>query len=117
MSWNNAHRASLALSAMTPPQLYGFTVPHRRPVYAGHMLALNHSFADALPTMAVEALGADFPDPQIVVLNEPLARDLGLDPTWLRSDDGLRWLTGANGGHATAYACLLYTSPSPRDRG
>lgn len=68
------------------------------------MLALNHSFADALPTMAVEALGADFPAPQIVVLNEPLARDLGLDPTWLRSDDGLRWLTGANGGHATAYA-------------
>ncbi|MDK8794442.1 protein adenylyltransferase SelO family protein [Corynebacterium sp. MSK044] len=68
------------------------------------MLALKHSFADALPSMAVEARGADFPAPQIVVLNEALARDLGLDPTWLHSDDGLRWISGADGGHATAYA-------------
>lgn len=68
------------------------------------MLALNHSFADALPSMAAESRGADFPAPQLVVLNEALARTLGLDCEWLRSDDGLRWLTGANGGHATAYA-------------
>lgn len=54
--------------------------------------------------MAVEARGADFPDPQLVVLNEPLAESLGLDCGWLRSGDGLRWLTGAHGGHATAYA-------------
>ena len=65
---------------------------------------LAHSFADALPSMALEARGADFPDPQLVVLNEPLATSLGLDIEWLRSDDGLRWLTGAHGGHATAYA-------------
>lgn len=65
---------------------------------------LAHTFADALPSMAVEARGADFPDPQLVVLNEPLAESLGLDCGWLRSDDGLRWLTGAYGGHATAYA-------------
>lgn len=65
---------------------------------------LAHSFADALPSMAVEARGADFPDPQIVVLNEELAAALDLDAEWLRSSDGLRWLTGAHGGHATAYA-------------
>ena len=65
---------------------------------------LAHTFADALPSMAVESRGADFPAPQLVVLNETLARTLGLDCEWLRSDDGLRWLTGANGGHATAYA-------------
>lgn len=65
---------------------------------------LAHSFADALPSMVAEARGADFPNPQIVVLNEPLARELGLDCEWLRSKDGLRWLSGANGGHATAYA-------------
>ena len=68
------------------------------------MPALNHSFADALPSMAVEARGADFPAPSLVVLNEPLASALGLDCEWLRSDNGLRWFTGANGGHATAYA-------------
>lgn len=65
---------------------------------------LAHSFADALPSMAFEARGADFPDPQLVVLNEDLAASLDLDIEWLRSDDGLRWLTGAHGGHATAYA-------------
>ncbi|WP_087118266.1 protein adenylyltransferase SelO family protein [Corynebacterium urinipleomorphum] len=65
---------------------------------------LAHTFADTLPSMAVEARGADFPDPQLVVLNEPLAESLGLDCGWLRSDDGLRWLTGTHGGHATAYA-------------
>lgn len=65
---------------------------------------LAHTFADTLPSMAVESRGADFPDPHLVALNEPLARVLGLDCAWLRSDDGLRWLTGAYGGHATAYA-------------
>lgn len=65
---------------------------------------LAHTFADTLPSMAVESRGADFPDPQLVALNEPLAESLGLDYGWLRSDDGLRWLTGAYGGHATAYA-------------
>ncbi|MCQ4617964.1 YdiU family protein [Corynebacterium sp. CCUG 59401] len=59
---------------------------------------------DALPDMAVPARGADFPDPQIVVLNEPLAAELGLDSAWLRSTDGIAWLTGASGGHAIAYA-------------
>ena len=68
------------------------------------MFALDHSFAEALPSMSVEASGADFPDPQLVVLNEELATSLGFDISWLRSDDGLRWLTGAHGGHATAYA-------------
>jgi len=65
---------------------------------------LAHTFADTLPSMAVDARGVDFPDPQLVVLNEPLAESLGLDCGWLRSGDGLRWLTGAYGGHATAYA-------------
>lgn len=68
------------------------------------MFALDQSFAEALPSMSVEASGADFPDPQLVVLNEELATSLGFDISWLRSDDGLRWLTGAHGGHATAYA-------------
>lgn len=65
---------------------------------------LAHTLADTLPSMAVESRGADFPDPQLLVLNEELAAALGLDCGWLRSDDGLRWLTGAYGGHATAYA-------------
>ncbi len=34
------------------------------------------------------------PDPRLLVLNEPLATQLGLDPQWLRSPDGLRFLLG-----------------------
>lgn len=34
------------------------------------------------------------PDPQLLVLNEPLAAELGLDQAWLRSPDGLRFLVG-----------------------
>src|SRR3712207_8594714 len=34
------------------------------------------------------------PDPRLLVLNEPLATDLGLDPAWLRSAEGVGLLTG-----------------------
>ncbi|MCU1607808.1 MAG: hypothetical protein JWP46_4273 [Modestobacter sp.] len=43
----------------------------------------------ALPWRAEEA-----PDPRLLVLNEPLATELGLDPARLRSSDGLRLLVG-----------------------
>ena len=42
-----------------------------------------------MPWQAEEA-----PDPRLLVLNEPLAAELGLDPAWLRSPDGLRLLVG-----------------------
>lgn len=66
--------------------------------------SLAHAFADALPEMAAEVPGTHFPDAELVVLNEPLAADLGLDVAWLRSPEGVQWLAGASGGHATAYA-------------
>lgn len=65
---------------------------------------LAHAFADALPEMAAKVPGTHFPDAELVVLNEPLAADLGLDAAWLRSPEGVQWLAGASGGHATAYA-------------
>ena len=43
----------------------------------------------AFPWQAVEA-----PDPRLLVLNEPLAGEFGLDPASLRSVDGLRLLVG-----------------------
>lgn len=59
---------------------------------------------DALPELAIPASGEDQPDLQLIVLNEPLAESLGLDPAWLRSPSGLRFLAGQDGGHALAYA-------------
>ncbi len=43
----------------------------------------------ALPWQAEEVL-----EPRLLVLNEPLATELGLDPAWLRGFDGLRLLVG-----------------------
>ena len=48
------------------------------------LAVLTHRFADELPELAVPVHAAAAPEPQLVVLNEPLARELGLDPERLR---------------------------------
>ncbi len=58
-------------------------------------LRLGTRFADELPELAVRWQAEEAPEPQLVVLNEPLAAELGLDPQWLRSDAGVRLLVGA----------------------
>lgn len=65
---------------------------------------LAHTLAEALPELAHAEPGTQFENPQLVALNEPLANELGLDVAWLKSDDGLKFLSGAHGGHAMAYA-------------
>ena len=44
--------------------------------------------------MAVPWEAAPAPEPRLLVLDEDLAAELGLDPEWLRSEDGLRFLAG-----------------------
>jgi uncharacterized protein YdiU (UPF0061 family) len=55
---------------------------------------LDDRFARELPEMAVAWQAEQAPDPRLLVLNEPLVGELGLDPAWLRSSDGLRLLVG-----------------------
>ena len=57
-------------------------------------MRLQDRFFRELPEMAVPWQAEPAPDPQLLVLNEPLAADLGLDASWLRSADGLRFLVG-----------------------
>ena len=57
-------------------------------------VALQDRFSRELPDMAVRWQAEAPPDPQLLVLNEPLATELGLDAAWLRSSDGLRFLVG-----------------------
>ncbi len=57
-------------------------------------VTLDSRFARELPEMAVPWQAVEAPDPRLLVLNEPLATALGLDPTWLRGADGLRLLVG-----------------------
>lgn len=69
--------------------------------------------AEALPELAYPARGEDTPSPELLILNEPLARDLGLDPSWLRSPSGIKFLLGQDGGFALAYAGHQFGQYSP----
>jgi uncharacterized protein YdiU (UPF0061 family) len=55
---------------------------------------LGTRFVDELPEMAVSWQAAPVAAPRLLVLNEPLAVELGLEPQWLRTEDGLAFLTG-----------------------
>lgn len=56
--------------------------------------ALQHRFASALPELAQPWQAAEVPGPTLVVLNAPLAHELGLDPERLRTPEGIGLLTG-----------------------
>lgn len=55
---------------------------------------LTSRFATELPELALPWQGEQTPDPQLLVLNDRLATELGIDPDVLRSPDGLALLTG-----------------------
>ncbi len=57
-------------------------------------VALSDSFAQELPEMAVRWQAEASPEPQLLVLNDALAGELGLDTKWLRSTAGIGLLTG-----------------------
>ena len=55
---------------------------------------LDDRFARELPELAVRWQAEAAPQPRLLVLNEPLATHLGIEPGWLRGPDGLRFLAG-----------------------
>ena len=57
-------------------------------------VVLGNRFASELPELAVRWQAESTPAPRLLVLNEPLAAELGLDPGWLRCPDGLGLLVG-----------------------
>lgn len=57
-------------------------------------VVLQDRFARELPELAVQWQAEATPDAELLVLNEPLAAELGLDADWLRSRDGVRFLVG-----------------------
>ncbi|MDO5032477.1 protein adenylyltransferase SelO family protein [Corynebacterium sp.] len=79
------------------------------------MTMIHHDFASALPRMAVAARGEEQPAPRLVQLNEELACQLGLDPQWLRSEEGLDFLLGRGSepAHALAYAGFQFGQFNP----
>ena len=59
-------------------------------------VALQDRFARDLPEMVVSWQAQTCPNPQLLAFNVPLAAELGLDPAWLQTHDGLRFLVGNN---------------------
>ncbi|MGY1761791.1 YdiU family protein [Geodermatophilus sp. SYSU D00779] len=56
--------------------------------------SFDDRFARELPELAVPWQADEVPAPQLLVLNEALATELGLDPDTLRSPEGVRLLVG-----------------------
>jgi serine/tyrosine/threonine adenylyltransferase len=72
-------------------------------------VTLDDRFARELPEMAVGWRAEEVADPRLLVLNEPLARELGLDSEWLRSPDGLGLLVGNTVPEAAAPVAQAYS--------
>ncbi len=58
------------------------------------IVVLDSCFARDLPELSVPWQAETPPDPKLLILNEPLAADLGLDADWLRGPAGIGLLTG-----------------------
>jgi uncharacterized protein YdiU (UPF0061 family) len=57
-------------------------------------VVLDDRFSRELPEMAVRWQAEAAPDPRLLVLNERLAADLGLDAAWLATPAGVQFLAG-----------------------
>jgi uncharacterized protein YdiU (UPF0061 family) len=82
-------------------------------------IVLDDRFFRDLPEMAVRWQAASAPEPRLLKLNVALARELGLDDDWLRSQEGVGFLVGAavpDGANpvAQAYSGHQFGNYSPR---
>lgn len=86
---------------------------------AARTLALGSRYATGFPELGVPWKAAEPADPRLLILNEPLPAELGLDPEFLRSEEGVRTLTGHTVPEgatpfAQAYAGHQFGGYSPR---
>ncbi len=82
-------------------------------------LPVDSRYARELPELALPWQAQEFPDAEVLLLNDDLAQELGLDPADLRSAAGARTLTGLSRPDeapsvAMAYAGHQFGMYSPR---
>jgi serine/tyrosine/threonine adenylyltransferase len=70
-------------------------------------LSLEHTLAEALPALAEPATPAAWPDPELALLNAPLAEELGLDVDALRAD-AAAWFGGGQLPEGVTPVALAY---------
>ncbi|WP_029458474.1 protein adenylyltransferase SelO [Dietzia alimentaria] len=88
-----------------------------RPGHQGPLLGTR--YATELPELVLSWKAAEVTEPRLLALNEDLAAELGLDPDYLRGEEGVRLLTGnhvPDGAEpvAQAYAGHQFGGYSPR---
>lgn len=88
-------------------------------VEAQAAVTFDGQFARELPELAIPWKAEQAPDPRLLVLNEPLAAQLGFDPASLRNAEGLGLLIGNALPHgatpvAQGYSGHQFGSYSPR---
>lgn len=75
---------------------------------------LEHTYACTFPTLATEQRPTIPAESRVTWVNEPLAQELGLDATWLATNNGLAWLTGGSAEtYALAYSGFQFGQLSP----
>ena len=89
--------------------------------YSPHPLPfqITNDLARHLPSLVSTGVGEEQPDPHLIILNEGLAQELGLDAEWLRSAEGLSFLLGRRNPpelppQALAYAGHQFGSFNPQ---
>jgi serine/tyrosine/threonine adenylyltransferase len=55
---------------------------------------LQADFASSLPELSIPWQAAEVAEPHLLLLNDQLAAELGLDSDWLREPEGVRFLVG-----------------------
>ncbi|WP_426321337.1 protein adenylyltransferase SelO [Microbacterium sp. E-13] len=69
---------------------------------------LEQTWAESFPELSQPVIPVRPPDPRLLALNEEVARDLDLDPAYLASADGIRFLTGESAPAGRSPVAQLY---------
>lgn len=80
----------------------------RSATLGGQPPALERVWASSFPELSRPASPVHPPNPQLLVLNDAVARDLDLDPAFLRSTSGVRFLTGTGSGADAPAVAQVY---------
>ncbi|MGB3410966.1 MAG: YdiU family protein [Microthrixaceae bacterium] len=78
------------------------------PLTGSKLLELQHVFHEQLPELSLEWQAAAVPEPALVVLNEALARELGIDPSELNSPAAVDVFSGNHAPEGSVPVALGY---------